>query len=364
MKRFLQLHLLTSYPPSNLNRDDLGRPKTALMGGANRLRISSQSLKRAWRKSDIFESALAGHIGKRTKSMGVEVFKTLIEKGVKEKDAIEWARKIAGVFGKVKSQPKKAKKDDDKESEKNNKKYEQFEIEQLCHFSPEEENAINELVDAIASSGEAPSDDQLKLLRKDISAVDIALFGRMLADNPKHNIEASAQVAHAITTHKVAVEEDFFTAVDDLNKGEEDRGAGHLGETEFSSGLFYLYICINREQLKDNLCGDGVLVKKTITALVEAMATIAPSGKQNSFASRARASYILCETGDQQPRSLSVSFLKAIKGESVEESSIKSLEKTLKDMDNAYGACSDDRCTMNVSAGEGTLQDIIKCATE
>ena len=99
MSRFIPLHLLTSYPPSNLNRDDLGRPKTAVMGGRTRLRISSQSLKRAWRTSEIFHEALNGHIGTRTKIMGTEVFNTLVGKGVGEKKAKEWAKQIAGIFG-------------------------------------------------------------------------------------------------------------------------------------------------------------------------------------------------------------------------------------------------------------------------
>jgi len=102
MSRFVQLHMLTSYPPANLNRDDLGRPKTAVMGGATRLRVSSQSLKRAWRTSDVFESALKGHVGTRTKEMGCRIFKDLEQKGVTEKKASEWTKLIAGCFGKLK----------------------------------------------------------------------------------------------------------------------------------------------------------------------------------------------------------------------------------------------------------------------
>jgi CRISPR system Cascade subunit CasC len=92
MSRFVQLHLLTSYPPANLNRDDLGRPKTAMMGGQPRLRVSSQSLKRAWRTSDIFENALKGHIGTRTKEMGAQMFTVLKEKGIGKKDAMDWTK--------------------------------------------------------------------------------------------------------------------------------------------------------------------------------------------------------------------------------------------------------------------------------
>src|SRR5712691_8140802 len=103
MTTFMQIHLLTSYPPACLNRDDLNRPKTAVMGGVQRLRISSQSLKRAWRTSEIFEEALSGHIGKRTKEMGLRVHKRLQDAGVAEKSAKEWTQKIAAQFGRLKA---------------------------------------------------------------------------------------------------------------------------------------------------------------------------------------------------------------------------------------------------------------------
>lgn len=358
MNKFIQLHLLTSYPPANLNRDDLGRPKTAMMGGANRLRISSQSLKRAWRTSEHFEKALAGHVGTRTKEMGRKIHKALMEKGVKEKKAMEWSKAIAGVFGKLKTLSKKEKENADSEN-----LLTELEIEQLAHFSPEEEQAINSLIDEIAVSEEAPTKEQLELLRKKHTAADIALFGRMLASSPAYNTEAAAQVAHAISVHKITVEDDFFTAVDDLNSGEEDMGAGHMGETEFAAGLFYLYLCIDRELLTENLSGDAELADKTISALIESAATIAPSGKQNSFASRARASYILCESGDQQPRSLSVAFLKPVGGSDLLSHSIAALEQTREKMDAVYGDAVERTATLNALTGEGSLQGIIDCAT-
>lgn len=352
MSRFIQLHLLTSYPPANLNRDDLGRPKTATMGGAQRLRVSSQSLKRAWRKSDLFEQALAGHVGVRTKGMGREVYARLMEKGVKEKDAKAWAIEIAGVFGKIK-----------KEDKKSDDPLHVLDIEQLAHFSPEEQSAIDALVAALVERGSAPDKDDLSLLRKQHSAADIALFGRMLASSPGYNTEAAAQVAHAISVHKVTVEDDFFTAVDDLNSGEDDLGAGHMGETEFAAGLFYQYICVDRDLLSSNL-GDEALAKKTVAALAEAAATVAPTGKQNSFASRARASYMLAEVGDQQPRSLAVAFLKPVAGSDMLGEAIGSLEKTMKNMDQAYGECADKRLVMNLATGEGSLKGIIDGITE
>ncbi len=363
MARFIQLHLLTSYPPANLNRDDLGRPKTAVMGGAPRLRVSSQSLKRAWRTSDVFENALKDHIGTRTKVMGVEIFKALRDKGVAKKKAMDWARAIAGVFGKLKSLSKKEKDELKKLENEEQLKQEmvELEIEQLAHFSPEERTAIDTLIDSLASRGNGPTADELDLLKKKHTAADIALFGRMLASSPAFNTEAAAQVAHAISVHKVTVEDDFFTAVDDLNKGQEDMGAGHMGETEFAAGLFYLYLCIDRDLLVSNLDGDEVLANKTLKALVESTATVAPTGKQNSFASRARASYVLCEKGDQQPRSLSVAFLKPVTGNDMLSEAIGRLENTVEKMDQAYGACAENRCRMNVPTGEGTLRTIIDC---
>ncbi|MDD3249426.1 MAG: type I-E CRISPR-associated protein Cas7/Cse4/CasC [Smithellaceae bacterium] len=349
MSNFIQLHLLTSYPPSNLNRDDLGRPKTAIMGGKNRLRVSSQSLKRAWRTSSIFAEAMKGHIGTRTKTMGIEVYEALKSKGVTE-DAKEWAKQIAEVFGKAKKANAA-------------KPLEELEIEQLAHFSPEEKKAIDVLVDKLATTKAAPSSDDLKLLKESHTAADIAMFGRMLASSPAFNTEAAVQVAHAITVHDVAVEDDYFTAVDDLNKGDEDMGAAHIGETEFGAGVFYLYICINRDLLQENI-GGKVLADKAMEALVEAAAKVSPNGKQNSFASRAYASYILAEKGEQQPRSLSVAFLKPIKGEDILSKAIEALDKKRANMEAVYGKCAEAIKTMNAETGEGSLKEIITFVTE
>lgn len=350
MSTFIQLHLLTSYPPSNLNRDDLGRPKTAIMGGKTRLRVSSQSLKRAWRTSDEFAKTFEGHIGTRTKEMGIQVYQALITKNVAEKDAKTWAKQIAEIFGK----PKKANEE---------KPLQDLETEQLVHFSPEEKTAVFALVDQLVEKNSAPSADDLKLLQKKHTAVDIAMFGRMLARSPEFSTEAAVQVAHAITVHDVAVEDDYFTAVDDLNNGEEDMGAGHIGETEFGAGVFYLYLCINYDLLKENL-GDKVLADKAIAALIEAAAKVPPNGKQNSFASRAYASYLLAEKGEQQPRSLSVAFLKPVRGEDLLNKAIAEIESKRANMEKTYGPCADGSIVMNAETGEGSLDGVIKFVTE
>lgn len=351
MSTFIQLHLLTSYPPSNLNRDDLGRPKQAVMGGSNRLRISSQSLKRAWRQSEIFENAVAGHKGVRTKEMGRKILTRMVEAGLNEKKAFQFSKELAGCFGKNKAKDK-------------NDPHNELDVEQLVHFSPEEIADIEKLCDKLASTGEAPTEKDLKILRKEHQAADIALFGRMVAKFPVYNMEAAAQVAHAITVHKVAVEDDFFTAVDDLNKGTEDAGAGHMGETEFAAGLFYLYVCINRDLLYENLQGNSELAVKTIAGLVESAALVSPGGKQNSFGSRARASYILAEKGEYQPRSLAVSFLKPVEGNDMLNEAIRLLTETRENMDKVYGSCADSRMELNAATGTGNVGQIIAFASE
>lgn len=333
MSTFIQLHLLTSYPPANLNRDDLGKPKTAFMGGAERLRVSSQSLKRHWRTSNLFQESLAGNLGTRTKRLGLEVMTRLHDGGIADGKAKKWAADIADVFGKL-----------EKDS---------VELSQLAHISPEERLAVDALADTLIAEKRDPKEDELKLLRKNPAAVDIALFGRMLAADPAFNVEAACQVAHAITVHSVVIEDDYFTAVDDLNSGDEDRGAAHIGETGFAAGLFYSYVCINRDQLIDNLSGDEALADKAIAALTEAAIKVSPTGKQNSFGSRAYASYVMAEKGSQQPRSLSVAFLKPVQGQDQAADAITRLEEQAQRFDQVYGECADQRYSLNAHIGEG-----------
>lgn len=364
MSRFIQLHVLTSYPPSNLNRDDTGSPKTAIVGDCTRLRISSQSLKRAWRTSDIFAASLKGNVGTRTKEIGVTVYEDLLKKGISEKNAREWARTIAGCFGKLKAEKKPEKKDTDKaadkkETDKKVNKNEDLHVEQLVHFSPEELAAISALVAQLAENKAAPEKGDLELLRKDSTAVDIAMFGRMLASTPVFNTEAAVQVAHAITVHKAAVEDDYFIAVDDLNNGETDAGAAHIGELGFGAGVFYLYICIDKEQLAKNLGGDDALVAKALSGLLHAVTKVSPTGKQNSFASRAYAGYVLAEKGDQQPRSLAQAFLAPVKGQNILNSAVKELDGRRKNFEAIYGACADESKVLDVEAGTGSLAEVI-----
>ena len=223
---------------------------------------------------------------------------------------------------------------------------------------------MNDLADKLVEESRGPETEELDLLRQSPKAADIALFGRMLASSPAYNVEAAAQVSHAFTVNPVKIEDDFFTAVDDLNTHEEDAGAGHMGDAGFGSGVFYTYCCINKDLLGSNLQNDEALAKQALSALAQSAATVTPTGKQNSFASRAYTSYLLAEKGPQQPRSLSVAFLKSAKGEDPLAVAIENLEKQRANFEQAYGACADEFKVMNVPKGEGSLEEIIHFITE
>ena len=390
MTTFLQLHLLTSYPPACLNRDDLNRPKSAKMGGVDRLRISSQSLKRAWRVSDVFREQLTGETGIRSKELGRKIKEALLtgisliellkpsyrtaapDNQVTEKNANEWAWMIASEYV-----DKKGKGDDEegepdeaeggdktkkkgKKVAKSNISKETLKSEQIVFYSQDEINALGELVQALRlAKTQAPSAQQLASIKVKAASrtTDLAMFGRMLASSPDYNVEAACQVAHAITVHRAAVEDDFFTAVDDLNTREEDSGSAHLGEQGFGAGLFYQYVCIDCDLLRENLGGDAALAGRAIQALIEAAATVAPTGKQNSFASRAWAFYALAEKGNRQPRSLSLAFMKPVRDGDMLNDAVGALTAMRDNLDKVYykGTPLESR-SINATAGEGDFE--------
>ena len=344
MSSFLQLHYLTIYPLSNPNRDDLGRPKTAIYGGAPRLRISSQALKRAARLSPAMKSGLESHLGDRTQRIGESVREALAA-AASEDQVTEIATKVADIFGKLDTEAAK-------------KGF--IRTRQLAFISPEERSAAIELARKALAGEALPELKQLKkqVLRTADGAADLAMFGRMLADDPDFNREAAVQVSHALTTHRAQVEDDYYTAVDDLKTPDEDSGAGFVGEAGFGSGVFYTYACVNIDLLAQNLSGDRELASRAARALAEAMATATPSGKRNSFAHQTRAGYIRAEEGDAQPRSLAGAFFKPVDGEDLMAASIAALETMVDRLDAAYGDCCEASEIMNVAAGQGTLKAI------
>ena len=345
MSRFLQLHYLTVYPPSNANRDDLGRPKTAVYGGTQRLRISSQALKRAARLSPAMRTELEGHFGDRTRRIGEVVRKALVAEAVSKDQLIKISKKIVDIFGTL-----------DTKAEKKGAVC----TKELAFISPEERSAAIELAKEALAGTELPEVKQLKkqVLRTADGAADLAMFGRMLAGAPDFNRAAAVQVSHALTTHRALVEDDYYTAVDDLKTPAEDAGAGFVGEAGFGSGVFYTYGCVNIDLLARNLSGDRELASRAAGALAEAMATATPSGKRNSFAHQTRAGYIRAEKGDAQPRSLAGAFFKPVDGEDLMAASIAALETMADRLDAAYGDCCEASEIMNVAEGQGTLKAV------
>jgi CRISPR system Cascade subunit CasC len=356
MTDFLQLHVLTSYPPSNPNRDDLGRPKTAIIGGSTRQRISSQAIKRALRTSEAFEIALAGHKGERTQRLGEEVLKHLVARGIPDDKARAIARGVAEGFGKLEASEAEG----DKKGKPKDKP-ESVRIRQLAFVSPDEKRLAFELAEKAAEGAPIPKEKDLAkaLLRAADGAVDIAMFGRMLADNPDFNREAAVQVAHAFTTNAVEIEDDYYTAVDDLKQSSEDAGAGFVGEAGFGAGVYYLYVCVNRDLLVKNLDGDQALAARGIQALVKALATSSPAAKRSSFANHVRAEFLLAEKGTGQPLSLASAFTTPVAGTRPLETSVKLLIEKRKAFAKVYDEAPPNEIILHVGAeGGATLAEV------
>lgn len=348
MSRFVELHALTAYPPSNPNRDDLGRPKTAEYGGALRLRISSQALKRAIRLHPAMQERLKGALGQRTQRLGEGIKKHLLDKDKSDAEAEAIAKEIAAIFGRL----------DEKKP---------MRIRQLAFVSPTERKKAIELAESRAAGEALPKEKELAkmALATADGAADIAMFGRMLADNPEFNRDAAVQVAHAMTTHRTQVEDDYYTAVDDLKLPSEDMGAGFVGEAGFGSGVFYAYACIDRALLIENLAGDRALAAKAIEAFVEAFALASPSGKKNSFANHVRAEFLLATRGDGQPLSLASAFLKPVGGKDLMAASIEALRQRRADFAKAYGASEASERLLNIHDADGaSLAEIARFAAE
>ena len=347
MSHFVQLHYLTVYPLSNPNRDDQGRPKSASYGGVPRLRISSQALKRAARLSDVMQDGLAGHLGERTQRIGEMIRDTLAAEGADAETASELAIHVADIFGKI---------DDNARKEKD-----LIRTRQLAFISPEERACAMDLARRAAAGERLPGNAELKkmVLRRADGAVDVAMFGRMLADDPDFNRDAAVQVSHGLTTHRAMVEDDFYTAVDDLKRPSEDAGAGFVGEAGFGSGVYYIYACVDAGLLLENLQGDKDLAARATGALAEALATATPSGKRNAFAHQTYASYVRAEAGGRQPRSLAGAFLKPAEGVDLLNASIDALQETETAMTRAYfGGQPEASEVMNVPAGLGSMEAI------
>lgn len=269
---YVDIHVLQSVPPSNVNRDDTGAPKSALYGGVRRARISSQAWKKAVRTS--FKDFLpASQTGART----LRVVELLMNRLTADpyRLAQEDARQKA--LAVVKALGLKA----DKPRVKDGSGHEGVERTQyLVFYSNQQLDRLAQL--AATSEGKIPSSDAKKAADSD-HGIEVALFGRMVADSKDLNVDSAVQVAHALSTHAVEIESDYFTAVDDYKLDEDDAGVGMIGTVEFTSETLYRFATVAVSTLEDNL-GDVDLTADAAAAFVRGFVVSMPTGKQNTFA--------------------------------------------------------------------------------
>ena len=332
----IEIHILKNYPPVNLNRDENGAPKSCLFGGVMRGRISSQCLKRSWRTSDLFRSV--GSVGVRTMKLPELVYNELINLGVEESFAAAAKKKLTGI------------------GNKDGKTNDDGKTNQIAFYSKEEISRVATAIkDIIDQDGDIktfekrnPAKDFKPLVENaklaPISA-DIALFGRMVTSDYFLNVDASMQVAHAISTHAINQESDFYVAMDDLLKSDEEAGADMLGDIDYNSCCYYEYASIDIDALLQNLRNSPdkeALVKAVVPALLKAMAFTNPSGKQNTFAGQTLPAMVMVECKeDKIPLSYANAFEEPVptwgKNPKIVETSIHRLASYVDSMDKAYG---------------------------
>ncbi len=328
---FLDLHAIQTLPPSNINRDDTGSPKTAQYGGVRRARVSSQSWKKAIR--DYFnENGDKSNVGIRTKHIVSYVAEKIREMDteVDKEKSMDMAEKVINAAG-VKTADKKAK--------------------ALFFLGDEQAKALAKA----AIDGETDKKTIQGLLRKN-PAIDIALFGRMVADDPSLNEDASSQFAHAISTHAVQSEFDFYTAVDD-SAPEDNAGAGMLGTVEFNSSTLYRYANVSVHQLLNQL-KDKEATINTIKLLIEAFANSLPTGKVNTFANQTLPQAILITLRSDRPVNLVSAFEVPIQSNTgyVE----KSIEKLLEELEKVEAFVEKPVESLYLSSENVGMKDSIK----
>ncbi|NMA54973.1 MAG: type I-E CRISPR-associated protein Cas7/Cse4/CasC [Firmicutes bacterium] len=305
---FLDIHAIQTVPPSNINRDDTGSPKTAQYGGVTRARVSSQSWKRAIRQYFLKHGAI-NNVGIRS----LEVVRyiagkiTDIDKSISQEEALKLAQKTLNSAGVSTTKDGKTR--------------------ALFFISSKQAEKLAQA----AIAGDKTKKELQELLKKDL-AIDIALFGRMVADDPKLNEDASSQFAHAISTHGVQTEFDFFTATDDFSSV-DDAGAGMLGTVEYNSSTLYRYANIAVHEFARQI-GDKELIINAVKLFVEAFVKSMPTGKINTFANQTLPQALLICLRQDRPVSLVSAFERPIRSsEGYVEKSIHRLTKEYKSVE-------------------------------
>jgi CRISPR system Cascade subunit CasC len=360
--RFLEIHTLTSYPASLLNRDDAGFAKRMPFGGGTRTRVSSQCLKRHWRVYD------GDHALKSIPNMPESVrsrvsfeefvVKPLVGQGVPLETARAAARKVMGqLLGGDDKKEKQAKNTKGKKAEVEAVDDDAVESKQVTVLGRPELDYLAKLAaeacaaagnDAGKVDGEIEKRMKEKDLRENLKALlpgsleaglGAALFGRMVTGDKLSRTDAAIHVAHAFTVHKQQSESDYFSAIDDLKADDGEQGSGHINASELTSGLFYGYVAIDVPLLLSNLGGDHALCGEVIERLVHMVATVSPGAKKGSTAPYAYSHLAMVEAGSAQPRTLANAFLEPVKAEgNVVKNAYRQLGEFLQDESGMYGA--------------------------
>lgn len=349
---YLDINVLQVVPPSNINRDDTGSPKTAVYGGYQRARVSSQAWKHAMRE-DFQKFVDQEHLGYRTKHVVALIEKSIV---ASDPDLSDQAEAMAS--GVLRATGVKVEESKRSGSEKGTP------VSQYLIFIGK--NEVEKLARIAINAHEAGEDfsKPSKELKKQASAafhgnqaLDIALFGRMLADAPDLNTDASAQVAHAISVNKVSQEYDYFTAVDDCSAA-DNAGAAMLDTVSFNSSTLYRYATVNLDSLRDQLGSDEAAAEGT-RAFVRAFVESMPTGKQNTFANRTLPGAVLVALRKDQPINGVAAFEDPVRPK--EEKSITSqaeqkLAKYLNEVAATYGQQPNKAWWFAVDGGNDDLQ--------
>ena len=301
MSVFVDIHVLQTLPPSNPNRDDTGAPKSATFGGVQRMRISSQAIKRATRQD--FEGKIDdGNYGVRTKKIVELVARTITEKRPDlEAESIELAEMGLKAIGFKLTEPR---------GDKSDKELKEAGF--LVFLSAKQiEHVADALISVAREDNPVAAFKELKprSLVDTNHSIDIALFGRMVAEPNALNVDAACQVAHAIGVGAVEHEYDYYTAVDDEKKrnDEADEGAGMIGTIEFASATVYRYATINVDLLRENL-GDDAVADRAVELFVDSFVRSMPTGKVTTFANRTLPDAVLVQVRNDQPINMSGAF--------------------------------------------------------
>ncbi len=323
-RTYIDVHVVQTVPPSNLNRDDTGSPKTAFYGGVRRARVSSQAWKRATRTAfqQVLELSLLGVRTRRVVELVAEEIRRQ-NSDIGEEAAITAAEGVLGKAG-IKLKPAR-------------KKEAPQESGYLLFLSRRQVQNLAAAALVAHDGGQYPVN--VKQLADTEHSVDLALFGRMVADTRELDVDAAVQVAHAISVHAVEEQFDYFTAVDDHKAAdeEEDAGAAMIGTVEFNSSTLYRYATVDVVRLAENL-GDPAAVRAAVEAFVGCFVTSMPTGKQNTFANRTLPDAVLVQVRDDQPVNYVGAFEEAIVSPSGRVAlAVDRLVEHAQELDQAYG---------------------------